>query len=333
MTFEVKPHSQPYFSIGVTTYRRPKFLRQCIDSLLAQTYDDFEVLIGNDDPLERVSLESIGLSDQRIRIINRERNLGEIDNMNALLSESRGAYFTWLCDDDLHAPSFLEAISFVHKVHGIKECVFASYSMEEDGVNSGAGFEQHIKLYSGNKFLIGYLKRDVKTQGCYGVFNRQYLLSQGGMKKLGSGTWPYSDCRLAVMAGALPKVAYIDLPLILFRAHADSLSYTCTDVDHISTAQEDYIDECIPVFQVSTCQSAYRTNLYHLLRWFVGDYMTVMRRSGRIQWGKMMRYLRFICVRSRDLDVLRRMKIFMETIARGVRAMAALQLGRLGRSI
>ena len=47
--------------------------------------------------------------DPRIRFVNHPTNLREVGNMNALLREATGRYFTWLFDDDLYEPGFLKA--------------------------------------------------------------------------------------------------------------------------------------------------------------------------------------------------------------------------------
>lgn len=71
---------------------------------------DFEILLGNDDPGHVVDEENIGLSDERIRIFNHQRNLGERNNLNFLLAHSRGRYFTWLADDDAYFDTFLATV-------------------------------------------------------------------------------------------------------------------------------------------------------------------------------------------------------------------------------
>ena len=101
------PPSTPFFSIGVTTYNRPDMLKQTLRSISAQTFLDFEVIVGNDYIHEPLSAELLGIMDSRIRFINHPQNLGEAQNMNTLFDMSRGRYFTWQCDDDLYAPNFL----------------------------------------------------------------------------------------------------------------------------------------------------------------------------------------------------------------------------------
>ena len=69
----------PLFSIGVPTYNRKDLLLKTIMSILQQTFTDFEVIIGNDYTKEYLSSEDLGIKDPRVRIINHQQNLGELE--------------------------------------------------------------------------------------------------------------------------------------------------------------------------------------------------------------------------------------------------------------
>ena len=120
-------NSTPFFSIGVTTYNRPELLKQTLSSIRAQTFADFEVIVGNDYIPEPISASSLGIKDPRMRFVNHPRNLGEVQNMNALVDLSRGRYFTWLTDDDLYAPNFLAKVHSALVRFDLPPCVFTSF--------------------------------------------------------------------------------------------------------------------------------------------------------------------------------------------------------------
>lgn len=98
---------QPFFTIGITTYNRKDLLKQLLDSILLQSFKDFEIIIGNDFQNEPLSQFDLGLNDSRIKIINHETNQGELNNMNLILQHANGKYFTWQFDDDYCGPDFL----------------------------------------------------------------------------------------------------------------------------------------------------------------------------------------------------------------------------------
>jgi len=78
---KIKRNSPPFFTIGVTTYNRPDLLKQTLTSISAQTFTDFEVIVGNDYTPESLSAENLGINDPRIRFENYPQNLGEAQNM------------------------------------------------------------------------------------------------------------------------------------------------------------------------------------------------------------------------------------------------------------
>ena len=84
-------------------------LRACVLSILGQSFQDFELLLGNDDPSNPLDEDQLGLSDEKIKIYNHQNNIGELANLNFLLAHSRGRYFTWLGDDDAYYETFLES--------------------------------------------------------------------------------------------------------------------------------------------------------------------------------------------------------------------------------
>ena len=96
-----------FFSIIIPAYK-PNFLKECIDSILAQTYEDFELIIVNDDsPYDLDSI--IGLyNDLRICYHKNRTNYGAIDmvnNWNHCLEFVTGEYVINMGDDDKLLPN------------------------------------------------------------------------------------------------------------------------------------------------------------------------------------------------------------------------------------
>ena len=100
----------PFFSFGVVTYDRKELLKECVDSILAQSFEDFEVIISNDYIEDKIDLSELGIDDSRVRVINQAVNLGPWQNHNFTFEESCGKYFSWLSDDDLISPDYLETM-------------------------------------------------------------------------------------------------------------------------------------------------------------------------------------------------------------------------------
>ena len=106
-----KQHSfkhQPLISIVVPAYHTPDvFLRQMLDSLKGQSYQNWEVIIGNaspDDSRMRSILDEYAKNDARIKSVDIPDNLGISENTNAALKHASGDYIGFMDHDDFLAP-------------------------------------------------------------------------------------------------------------------------------------------------------------------------------------------------------------------------------------
>ena len=285
---------RPFFSIGVTTYDRIELLKECLSSILQQTFSDFEVIIGNDYTQETLSAEVLGIEDPRIRFVNYAQNLGELGNMNSLLRMGRGRYFTWLADDDMYVPAFLESVQASLVKFDFPPCVFTSYSGGTTFHDKVEGSLRQEQLFTGPRFVQLYLARKLKAVGCYGVFDREYIRQIGGIEQLGNGFSPYSDNLLVIRSGLLEKIVYIDAPLVFYRTHEGSISHTSTDLAAFRSAQEDLCRKSIMVFRSEALCEDFHSNLYLLLKWCIRDFTAVVRRSGLIDRRQVIAYLVFV---------------------------------------
>src|SRR5690242_10061173 len=98
----------PSVSICIPTYRGTAHLGAAIDSVLAQTYRDFELLIIDDNSPDDTAHLVARYDDPRIRYLRNTSNLGPEGNWNRCLAEARGKYFKLLPHDDLLTPNCLE---------------------------------------------------------------------------------------------------------------------------------------------------------------------------------------------------------------------------------
>ncbi|MBK7665077.1 MAG: glycosyltransferase family 2 protein [Sterolibacteriaceae bacterium] len=103
--------NHPLVSIGLPVYNGQKYLRVAIDSVLAQSFEDFELIIsdnGSTDATQEIC-QSYADRDRRIRYIRQPQNRGAGFNYNFVFHEARGQYFKWLAHDDYFAPDNLKA--------------------------------------------------------------------------------------------------------------------------------------------------------------------------------------------------------------------------------
>ena len=100
----------PRVTIGLPVYQGERFLGEAIDSVLAQSFSDFELLISDNASSDRsVEIaEAACARDERVRLIRQKENLGAAPNYNLLVEQARGEFFKWTAHDDLIAPTFLQ---------------------------------------------------------------------------------------------------------------------------------------------------------------------------------------------------------------------------------
>lgn len=99
----------PRVGVGVPVRNGERYLAAALDSLLAQTFQDFEVVIcdnASTDGTERICREFVA-RDARVRYVRHARNLGPAQNYNKCFELTRGEYFRWHAHDDLVHPEYL----------------------------------------------------------------------------------------------------------------------------------------------------------------------------------------------------------------------------------
>lgn len=99
---------RPKVSICVPTYNRADILPYAIESVLSQTYPDFELLICDDASPDRTADIIQQWSDPRIRYIRHPQNIQRSRNMRSGYEAAQGEYFIKFDDDDALTPTFLE---------------------------------------------------------------------------------------------------------------------------------------------------------------------------------------------------------------------------------
>ena len=100
----------PIVSIGLPVYNGEDFLKYALDSLLSQTFRNFELIISDNastDNTPKICQEYV-LRDKRIRYIRQNNNMGALWNFNFVLKQSNKEYFIWVSSDDKLHPEFLE---------------------------------------------------------------------------------------------------------------------------------------------------------------------------------------------------------------------------------
>lgn len=126
--------SDPTFSIVITTYNRARIVRRCIDSCLAQSFEDFEIVVVDDGSSDdTAALLAKQYDDPRLRLVAHESNRGINPSRHTGASNARGAWVVVIDSDDELLPGALERLREL--IAGLPEDVrvLRSRQVHDDG--------------------------------------------------------------------------------------------------------------------------------------------------------------------------------------------------------
>jgi len=138
----------PKVSIVIPVYNGSNFLAEAIESAMAQTYDNLEILVINDGSNDEGKTESIAISyGGSIRYYSK-KNGGVSTALNMAIEKMNGDYLSWLSHDDLYSPD--KVLKQVETLQALddpsKHVVFSDYSL----FNEDTGANRRVKLESRN---------------------------------------------------------------------------------------------------------------------------------------------------------------------------------------
>jgi len=139
--------NNPKISVLMPVYNGEKFLKEAIDSILNQSFKDFEFLIINDGSTDRSKKIILSYQDQRIIFFENKKNLGVAKTLNRGLKLAKGKYIARMDADDISLPDRLKKQNeFMEKNHQVAVCgtwvkLFGNKSHENEFWKSPGDFE------------------------------------------------------------------------------------------------------------------------------------------------------------------------------------------------
>lgn len=144
-------------SVCIPTYNGSEYLRACLDSVMAQTMTDFEVLVVDDTSSDNsvAIVEEYAAADLKVRVVKNERNLGLVGNWNRCVELARGEWIKFVFQDDLIEPDCLEKMLAVARPEvGMVACK-RGFIFEGISNSTRNSFMGYIDLYDIEKLLPG----------------------------------------------------------------------------------------------------------------------------------------------------------------------------------
>jgi glycosyltransferase involved in cell wall biosynthesis len=130
----------PLVSIGLPVFNGDKYLKEAIDSILAQTFRDFELIISDNASGDRTEeiCRQYAAQDSRVRYYRNATNIGGANNHNRTFELSRGKYFRLAAHDDVLTPTLLEkCVAILDQEPSVVLCYSNIIQIDEHGNQTG----------------------------------------------------------------------------------------------------------------------------------------------------------------------------------------------------
>lgn len=210
-------------SIALATYNGSKFLREQLDSILAQSMDHFEVVACDDYSTDETLqiLEEYANKDPRFKVFSNKNNLGFKKNFEHILSLCKGKFIAFCDQDDIWEPNHLEIL---YKNIGENDCIGAnSLIIDEKGVSQNKTLLEYWPIHvmpKNEKELFQHELYSNVIQGTASLIRasliKQALPIPEDIK--------YHDYWFALVAGLNEKCKYIGDVVLKYRRHSNNAS-------------------------------------------------------------------------------------------------------------
>ena len=215
---------QPLISVIVPVYKAEKYLPACLDSLLAQTYQNFELLLVDDGSPDKCweILQQYAAQDARVRIFRKE-NGGVSSARNFGLRQAKGEYIGFVDSDDFVAPQYLE---WMHRAlqqtnTELAVCGYRKVPKEADPAGIAPAAEKpEIKTFSLAEYSFDYTQCEAANQYVWRILYKRSLCKELYFDEqlfIGEDTFFFVQVLLQAKGLALVKA-----PLYFYRIWPES---------------------------------------------------------------------------------------------------------------
>jgi glycosyltransferase involved in cell wall biosynthesis len=205
--------TNPRVSIGLPVFNGENYLLETLDSLLAQTYANFELIISDNASTDRTQeiCRAYAAKDGRIRYCRNETNFGAARNYNQVFELSSGEYFKWAAHDDVCVPDFLvKCVSVLDRDPSIVLCYTRMIDIDEHGnhLRTTCGAAGANSLKPSERFR-GLIQRRYHCAEVFGIIRSAILRRTPLISN-------YADCDRVLLAEIGLYGRFYEVPEVLF---------------------------------------------------------------------------------------------------------------------
>jgi glycosyltransferase involved in cell wall biosynthesis len=208
----------PLVSIGMPVRNGEPFLRASVESLLCQTFEDFELVISDNASTDATGdiIRGYERQDPRVRVLASGVDRGLAWNWNRLLPLTSGKFFKWAAADDIHLPDYLQrAVALLERDGGAVLAHCATGVLNEEGeVRTEVASPYNFAAETAHERFFELTRRHGDCGDVYGLMRRDVLMRTGL-----HGAFPRSDRVLLAELGLYGRLERNEECLFLRREH------------------------------------------------------------------------------------------------------------------
>lgn len=212
----------PEITIGMPVYNGEKYIREALDSLLGQTFRNFELIISDNASTDgtQAICQSYLNRDSRIRYVRQSENLGALNNFCFVLKEAQAQYFMWAACDDTWSTEWVDRL--LKKVQGKEKCAAFGTLQHIDAESRHLQHRANLRTYNyPGQSLRGRVRYFLDFEGL-GKANLFYALYPTTI--LRSFNFSSYDTDYLILFDLLKKTSFLPEkePILYKRIHSSS---------------------------------------------------------------------------------------------------------------
>lgn len=227
-------------SVVVPVFNVEKYLPDCIESILAQTFKEFELILVDDGSTDRSGniCDYYALKDKRIKVFHKQ-NSGVSDSRNVGIKNATGKYLSFVDGDDLLNQEFLQSLLDAIDGCQIAMCYFKQFSDGE--LSSCKETDKKKDVVDEHEFWDSQFGLGFKASCCNKLFLTKLFDNNRFDVNYSSAE---DDLIIHKLTGQCSKIAIIHKPLYYYRMRSDSATHTRTNEEFLKLQTKVYLDRC-----------------------------------------------------------------------------------------
>lgn len=214
----------PLITVVVPIYKVEKYLKECVDSIIGQSYSNLEIILVDDGSPDECGTicDEYKQKDRRITVIHQE-NKGLSDARNSAIDIAQGKYITFVDSDDFISENMIECLYQQMQLNHADIAVSSQESFYEDGSTESNSHKNQIFIYTKEKALDCFLFNDYLTPCVCGKLYRIDLWDNVRCPKGKLFEDQYTTYKLIDLC---EKIVFVTVPMYHYRKRSGSIGHS-----------------------------------------------------------------------------------------------------------